>query len=170
MLLITRGSDPDTEMETFLEFEKHFIDKNLVDEKFKPLIKAALKKDTAYLADNIELAEILGRTMIHLYHSMDNRLRFKCEEEERFTLEVVTDQSSQKDEVFEDMRGVACPMNFVKTKVGLSKIEIGDRLKILLDDGEPIDNVPRSVKTEGHEIISQEQNGDHWVVVIEKRV
>ncbi len=33
----------------------------------------------------------------------------------------------------------------------MSKMQVGERLRILLDDGEPIDNVPRSVKTEGHE-------------------
>jgi hypothetical protein len=38
-----------------------------------------------------------------------------------------------------------------------------------LDDDEPIDNGPRSVITEGHEIISQERLVDHWQVVIEKK-
>ena len=52
----------------------------------------------------------------------------------------------------------------------LAKIQVGERLKILLDDGEPIDNVPRSVKTEGHEILLQEKSGDHWMVVIAKPV
>jgi sulfite reductase (ferredoxin) len=60
-------------------------------------------------------------------------------------------------------------MNFVKTKVELSRMHIGDVLRILLDDGEPIDNVPRSVKTEGHAIVSQERQEDHWQVVIEKK-
>jgi TusA-related sulfurtransferase len=72
--------------------------------------------------------------------------------------------------IFKDLRGVTCPMNFVKTKVELSRMQIGDHLKILLDDGEPIDNVPRSVITEGHEIISQERLDGHWQVVIEKKI
>ncbi len=37
------------------------------------------------------------------------------------------------------------------------------------DDGEPIDNVPRSVLGEGHKIIEQEKAGKYWIVVIEKR-
>ncbi len=168
MLLVTRGVDPATEMEVFQEFEKQFIDTGLVDERFRPLVKAALKNDTAYLAADIELAEELGRTMIQLYHSMDNRLKFSCEVEKRCTVETVSEKTG-KDELFKDLRGVACPMNFVKTKVELSKISVGDRLKILLDEGEPIDNVPRSVKTEGHEVITQERLDDHWVVVIEKK-
>ncbi|MCP4340835.1 MAG: sulfite reductase subunit beta (hemoprotein) [Desulfobulbaceae bacterium] len=168
MLLVTRGIDPTTEFEILQQFENHFIDRHLVDEKFRPLLKAAIEKDIPLLSENLQLAEELGRTMIQLYHSMDNRLKFKCEADEICTPAPDMSQTKGDDELFKDLRGVVCPMNFVKTKVELSKINIGDRLRILLDDGEPIDNVPRSVKTEGHEILSQEQDGDHWVVVIEK--
>ncbi len=167
MLLVTRGIDPTTEIEIYAEFEKHFIDKGLVDEKFRPLIKAAISCG-ASLAEYVELAEELGKTMIQLYHSMDNRLRFKCEAEE--TCVPVTKEVQKSDDVqFKDLRGVACPMNFVKTKVELSKIQIGEHLKILLDEGEPIDNVPRSVITEGHSILSQERREGCWEVVIEKK-
>ncbi len=169
MLLVTRGVDPATEIEAFLEFERHFIETSLIDKKFKPLINAALKNDATFLIDNIGLAEELGKTMIQLYHSMDNRLRFSCELETKDTSKPAVEETGNKDESVKDLRGVACPMNFVKTKVELSKITIGDTLKILLDDGEPIDNVPRSVITEGHEIQSQKRQGDHWAVVIVKK-
>lgn len=52
-----------------------------------------------------------------------------------------------------DLRGVACPLNFVKTKLKLEEMQSGQVLEIILDDGEPIRNVPRSVKEEGHQII-----------------
>lgn len=170
MLLVTRGVDPITEFEIFQAFDSHFIEKGLVDEKFRPLINAAVKRDLSTLGENLELAQELGRTMIQLYHSMDNRLRFKNEEQKDTTPKPKSGMHADQREIIKDLRGVACPMNFVKTKVELSRIQVGERLKILLDDGEPIDNVPRSVKTEGHEILLQEQSGDHWVVVIEKRV
>jgi sulfite reductase (ferredoxin) len=170
MLLITRGIDPATEQEMYLEYEKNFIDRGLVEEIFRPLVHAALANDSSFLADRIELAAELGRTMIQLYHSMDNRLRFSCETEVTATLPAEPEQHQRDPEIFKDLRGVACPMNFVKTKVELSRMQIGDHLKILLDDGEPIDNVPRSVITEGHEIISQERLVDHWQVVIEKKI
>lgn len=169
MLLVTRGVDPATEDEMYLEFEKNFLDTGLVEEKFRPLVQAASRRDLSFLADRVDLAEELGRTMIQLYHSMDNRLRFKCEAEVIATLPADTEEKSRRPEMFKDLRGVACPMNFVKTKVELSRMQVGDFLKILLDDGEPVDNVPRSVLTEGHAIISQERKGDHWQVVIEKK-
>jgi sulfite reductase (ferredoxin) len=170
MLLVTRGVDPASEQEMYLEYEKNFIDRGLVEERFRPLVQAALRGDLTFLADQVELAVELGRTMIQLYHSMDNRLRFKCEAEAAPALPADTEKALHRPEVFKDLRGVACPMNFVKTKVELSRMQVGDFLKILLDDGEPVDNVPRSVKTEGHEIISQERQGAYWQVVIEKKV
>jgi tRNA 2-thiouridine synthesizing protein A len=51
-----------------------------------------------------------------------------------------------------DLRGVTCPLNFVKTKLKLEEMQTGQVLEIILDDGEPIRNVPRSVKEEGHQI------------------
>jgi sulfite reductase (ferredoxin) len=170
MLLVTRGVDPATEQEMYLEYEKNFIDKGLVGEKFRPLVQAALRGDGPFLGDRLELAAELGETMIQLYHGMDNRLRFKCEAESPAESPADPEKPQGKPETFKDLRGVACPMNFVKTKVELARMQVGGLLKILLDDGEPIDNVPRSVQTEGHAIISQERQGDHWQVVIEKKV
>jgi TusA-related sulfurtransferase len=44
-----------------------------------------------------------------------------------------------------DLRGVICPYNFVKTKLKLEAMEHGQILSVLLDDGDPIQNVPLSV-------------------------
>ena len=71
-------------------------------------------------------------------------------------------------DVLEDLRGTVCPMNFVKVKVALSKMSTGQTLGVLLDEGEPIENVPRSVKLQGHEVVVMESQGDHWSVVIRK--
>ncbi len=59
-------------------------------------------------------------------------------------------------------------MNFVKTKIELASMQAGQTLEIYLDDGEPIDNVPRSVEEEGHKILGKHQIEDHWSVLIEK--
>ena len=52
-----------------------------------------------------------------------------------------------------DLRGTACPMNWVKAKLTLEQMEPGQVLEMLLDDGDPIRNVPRSVRDEGHKIL-----------------
>jgi TusA-related sulfurtransferase len=72
-------------------------------------------------------------------------------------------------DVFQDLRGVGCPMNLVKTKVAFAKMSSGQVLGLILDNGPPINNVPRSVIREGHEVLSQEQLKDgSWSVLIRK--
>ena len=168
MLLITRAVDPADETQTFEFFKKYFVHKKLVDGKFERLIDAAVNHDNENLLGNQDLVREFGETMIKLYHSMDNSLRFPGEEIISDFVPGSKDDSDEADVLFKDLRGVACPMNFVKTKVELSKIASGDALKIFLDDGEPIDNVPRSVLGEGHKILKQEKTGEYWTVIIEK--
>ena len=67
-----------------------------------------------------------------------------------------------------DLHGVACPMNFVKTKVALASLEAGDLLEVILDEGEAMLNVPRSVKEEGHQVVKVESLGEMFRVVIRK--
>jgi len=168
MLLITRAVDPADETQTFEFFKKYFVHKKLVNGKFERLIDAAVNHDNENLLGNQDLVREFGETMIKLYHSMDNSLRFPGEEIISDFVPGSKDDSDEADVLFKDLRGVACPMNFVKTKVELSKIASGDALKIFLDNGEPIDNVPRSVLGEGHKILKQEKTGEYWTVIIEK--
>ncbi len=68
-----------------------------------------------------------------------------------------------------DLSGVICPMNFVKTKLKLEDMKPGQILEVILDDGEPIKNIPRAVKEEGHQIVKAEKIGEHWRLLIKKR-
>lgn len=67
-----------------------------------------------------------------------------------------------------DLRGVICPYNFVKTKLKLESLETGAQLRVLLDAGEPIRNVPQSLINEGHQILKQEKIDQYYQVVIQK--
>lgn len=68
-----------------------------------------------------------------------------------------------------DLRGVLCPINFVKTKLKLEELTPGQHLEVWLDDGDPIANVPRSVKEEGHMILKvNKEDGDYYRIVIRK--
>ncbi|MBI2958060.1 MAG: sulfurtransferase TusA family protein [Chloroflexi bacterium] len=53
-----------------------------------------------------------------------------------------------------DLRGVLCPINFVRTKLKLEEMDLGQVLEVVLDDGDPMRNVPRSIKEEGQRIVS----------------
>lgn len=67
-----------------------------------------------------------------------------------------------------DLRGVLCPINFVKTKLKLEMMDSGQVLEVLLDDGEPIRSVPRSVKEEGHKIVKVENIEGSYRLLIKK--
>lgn len=57
-----------------------------------------------------------------------------------------------------DLRGTPCPINFVRTKLRLDQMPPGSLLEVWLDPGEPIEQVPDSLKMEGYAI---EQIDDH---------
>ena len=67
-----------------------------------------------------------------------------------------------------DLRGVICPYNFVKTKLKLDTLARGSQLVVLLDDGEPIQNVPQSIMNEGHQVLAQEKIDSYYRIVIQK--
>jgi tRNA 2-thiouridine synthesizing protein A len=51
-----------------------------------------------------------------------------------------------------DLTGVACPLNWVKAKLALERMAPGEEIVLLLDEGEPIDSVPRSAREDGHDV------------------
>ncbi len=67
-----------------------------------------------------------------------------------------------------DLSGVACPMNFVKTKAALAGLVKDDLLEVTLDEGDAILNVPRSLKEEGHHVVKVENLGSTFKVLIKK--
>ena len=68
-----------------------------------------------------------------------------------------------------DLTGVACPMNFVKTKIRLSTMATGSLLDVILDHGDPIVNVPLSLEEQGQRVLSKERVSDgQWRIRVEK--
>lgn len=68
-----------------------------------------------------------------------------------------------------DFRGVLCPLNFVRTKIELEKVAPGAIIRVLIDSGEPLANVPRSVLLEGHSLEEQVDLGDYWQLTIRRK-
>ncbi|MBU0567990.1 sulfurtransferase TusA family protein [bacterium] len=67
-----------------------------------------------------------------------------------------------------DLRGETCPFTFVKTKLVLEKMAQDKVLLVILDDGGPIVNVPRSCKEEGHEVFKVEREHNFFKVYLRK--
>lgn len=69
-----------------------------------------------------------------------------------------------------DITDVVCPTTFVKAKVALEELEEGEILSIRMNDGEPVQNVPRSIKEEGHKILKLIDNEDGTYDLIVQKV
>ncbi|MEE1352342.1 MAG: sulfurtransferase TusA family protein [Acutalibacteraceae bacterium] len=68
-----------------------------------------------------------------------------------------------------DITDQVCPMTFVTAKVKLEELDEGQVLAIRMNDGEPVQNVPRSVKDDGHKILKLQDNGDEtYTLYVEK--
>ena len=194
MLLVTRGLDPRTDEDVYNGFEKEFIAAGIIPQKFKVLTDKARNNES--LIEQKPLIDELADLLNDLYQNMDDSLQFKlpaektpveqvAEEknaEEKAPAEQVSEEKAPAEkasaaeetetivpDVMKDFRGVMCPMNFVKTKIALTPMQSGQILEILLDDGAPIENVPGSVKNEGHTILSTEKVENYWKVLIKKK-
>jgi sulfite reductase (ferredoxin) len=185
-LLITRGVDARQPDKVFREFEKHFIDTGLVPDKFRELLtrargylqgwEQALDGYQNMVNELLERVELLNSTL-------DASLQFHPPESATGT------EHSQGAPVTHkppgtagedgkphagssaelDLRGVACPMNFVKAKLRLENMDKGQSLAIIVDDGEPAQNVPASFRNEGHTVQETVDLGHgHWKVVVRK--
>lgn len=69
-----------------------------------------------------------------------------------------------------DITDVVCPVTFVKAKVAIEELDEGQVLSIRMNDGEPVQNVPRSFKDEGHQILKLIDNGDGTFNLLVRKV
>lgn len=67
-----------------------------------------------------------------------------------------------------DLRQEVCPMTFVRAKLYLDQIGIGQTIEFLLNDGEQMRNVPRSLKDEGHRVERVECCGAYYRLLVRK--
>lgn len=65
-----------------------------------------------------------------------------------------------KQDSFVDITDKVCPLTFVKAKVAIEELEDGQILAVRMNDGEPVQNVPRSFKDDGHQVLQLDDNND----------
>jgi len=68
-----------------------------------------------------------------------------------------------------NLKGEICPYTFVKSKLALEEMEMGQVLAVLVDHVPAVDNVPRSLVNEGQEVLEVKQvNGTDWAIMVKK--
>ena len=67
-----------------------------------------------------------------------------------------------------DLRGEVCPFTFARTKLALEALQLGDRLRVVVDHAASAANVPRSLEAQGQDVIEVVAEGATWAILIEK--
>ena len=68
-----------------------------------------------------------------------------------------------------DLKGQVCPYTFVRSKLAIEKMNVGEVLELVFDYQPAIDNVPRSMENEGQTVLKIDQTGEkEWHVFVRK--
>ena len=165
-LLVVKGIDPKNKEEVFVNFREKFIGTGVASSNYAT-IKDVFDgvTDTLTLKDRKERFLYAKEFLEHikqLYKRMDSSFNFSKQE---------TGPQKEKNKVTKtlDLLGTPCPINYVKTKLVLENLKSGDILEILLDEGEPMDNVPKSLENDGHQILKIEKQDGSYKVQVKKK-
>ncbi len=169
-LLVTEGMDFNDDWECLKKFQSLVIDMEIVSAQFAKLIDnfeetpEATDEKTAswWISEAGSLVEECRAVQEKMQSDKSLRIRVGGDD----TKEKAS--GSAKTSASIDLLGVKCPFNYVKTKIKLETMASGSILEVLLDDGEPSENVPKSVKNDGHKVISLIEEQGHYKLTIEK--
>ena len=68
-----------------------------------------------------------------------------------------------------DIKGQVCPYTFVRSKLAIEKMELGQVLEIITDHKPASENVPRSMENEGQKVLKIDQTGEkEWRIFVRK--
>ena len=68
-----------------------------------------------------------------------------------------------------DLKGQVCPYTFVRSKLAIEKMGLGEVLEIILDHKPAVENVPKSMENEGQKVLKIDQTAEQeWHLFIRK--
>lgn len=178
-LLVTEGIDPATDADTFQEFDRRLANKGIVPATYQKLGEQVgdlgSKDATAGAAtEKMAFAKQFLAVCRAATEQMGKDLKLAQVKEETVPTpasKVAPAPVAAVQAPVYDLRGVACPMNYVKTKLKLEMMDNGEQLEVWLDAGEPIRNVPMSLRNDGHKILNEgplEPEAKHFKILVEK--
>ena len=177
-MLVTEGLEPSTDSETFIEFDSRIAQKGVIPAQYRALNKKVGDlgpKDTTAESAREKMAFAKGfvDACRAATDQMGKDLKLAPAQETVAPVKetVAPAAPAPTGAPVYDLRGVACPLNYVKTKLKLEMMDAGDKLEVWLDAGEPIKNVPMSLKNDGHLLLLQEAlepEAAHYRILVEK--
>jgi sulfite reductase (ferredoxin) len=184
-LLVLEGIDPVSNEEVLKAFRDKTIASGIVSqERYSAYARLGEQlHSTSYspelVKDYVQAARQLTEECKSAMQRMDAKLRIKGEgttgHDEPTAAETCETHEAEPQleeasgvTVHMDLRGVKCPMNYVKAKLRMEMMEVGESIELLIDPGEAYENVPRSLKDDGQKILKDEQMDSHYRLVVEK--
>jgi len=178
-LLTTQGIQPQKAETTVREFRNLFVETKKFYGPFAEFIEKWLTFDPAEIDEEGAHFVIEESTLfVEEAHGVYGRMQIQeaaKEKRPRAVREVaVAEPVAAKPEPVEeiadslDLKGVECPYNYVRTKLRLEDMDVGQLLEITIDEGEPMRNVPASLKNDGHKILDTKKLGKHYRLLIRK--
>lgn len=179
-LLVTEGIDPNTDADTLAEFDQFAARQNgLIPQTYRGMARTISDlgtKDNSAEFTNRKMTFAKGFVELcrKLTEAIDQDLKLGAAEESPAATEpapTAAQSEPVQDVTVLDLRGVMCPLNYVKTKLKLEMMDDGERLEVWLDAGDPIKNVPMSLRNDGHKVLGEdplEADEQHFKVLVEK--
>lgn len=181
-LLVTEGLDPNTDADTIAEFERMVAKQpNIVPAQYQQLgvqVGDLGPKDVtaAFTQAKITFAREFIEACRSATEQIGHDLKLTGGKRGQETGNAPESTVSKQEPVTPaapvlDLRGVMCPLNYVKTKLKLEMMDQGEQLEVWLDAGDPIKNVPMSLRNDGHKVLAEEPlepEAAHFKILVEK--
>ena len=163
-VLVTEGSDSSVDAEILSEAQNRLVPSGILPSDYSRLVEEMQGMGSNIPSDDFTQKRIgYAQSYLQVCHSALEKIERdlkKKEAEKKAKAGTAKEEASigpgtdskASNFVRLDLSGVACPINYVKTKLKLEELEPGDLLEVILDEGEPIRNVPESVKNDGERI------------------
>jgi sulfite reductase (ferredoxin) len=167
-LLYTVGLEPKKDREIFAAFKQYLVEPGWVKPQTQQLLDKTIDwkmGDLDSINDLLPQVKDLVNRIEELFLSLDANLKFKVEP---IAQKTNFENKETKDNTI-DLRGVDCPLNFVKAKLELEKLKIGDTLEVFLDEGEPVRNAPASFAEQGQEVLEIKNVENYYCVKVRRR-
>jgi len=167
-LLVSKAVEPLTDEEAIHELDNHFIrtgefPSQFHDFSYRIKTLASGPKDEANAQKILEETEKILKESEKQFSVFAETLETGTKKEE----ETVSESAPAPQ--FLDLRGVRCPINYVKTKLKLETMKSGELLQIVIDEGEAYANVPNSVRSDGHAVLEEKKLDKSYQLTIRRK-
>ncbi len=177
-LLVTEGMDFNDDLECLRKFESLVVDMEIVPQNYARQIQLYETNHENARSDDarwwVEETAGLIEECKYIYNKLqkDKSLRMRVGPEgvrrEKDGAPKKPAAAASQVHTTIDLLGVKCPFNYVKTKLKLETMEPGNVLEVLLDEGEPAQNVPKSIQNDGHKLLALNKENGHYKMLVEK--